>query len=186
MTWLAVHPSNTETVTLPADTPGAPTFVIGYWPPRIAERIHAEMARLRKHDKDDQDLTVTPAQFLATVESRYELTRLMVIYGVRGWEGLTPTAETIELDLDGRKHPCLTQDGLVLLHANKLVGELALACLRFNVLTAAEKKTLSSPSVSAGFPSGTSAASASPGGRAHQAVASSASTIASSRSAPTG
>lgn len=188
MTWLAVHPSSTETVAVPRDVEGAPRFVIGFWPPRIAERINAEMARLRKHDDDDADASISAKQFQAIAESRYDLTRSMIVYGVRSWEGMGPElAPKLEQEtIDGISYDRLSEASLSILHVNKLALDLAIACLRYNSLSEEEKKTSTSRSSSAGSRSDTSVASATPNGKARPVGASSASTDGSSKSAHTG
>ena len=139
MSWSAVHPDMTTEVRIP-DEDGAPVFTLGFWPPLVAERLGALIAFVRK-PRDLDPIADLPAFVKA---SGLELAAFqdMVRYGVRGWTGWGDLkAVLVPETFDGREHKRLTEDGVVALHANKLLVAVALKAMLFNILTEEEKKT---------------------------------------------
>ena len=159
--WLAVHPDMTADARVP-DEEGAPTFSIGFWPPRESERLGVLLTRLRKPraDADPDDLDALVKESGLSLDAFRDMAR----YGVRGWTGFGSVVSSVEeVEIDGRKHKRLTADAVNALYVNRLLIPVALKAMAFNVLSEAEKKTSGSPFGSSTKSPGTSAPDASQG-----------------------
>lgn len=145
MAWAAAHPSAFETLRIPDDE-GAPSFDIGFWPPREAERLAVLMSKMRKPARDIDNITDN-AELIALCGLSFEVFRDMVRFGCRGWTGFktakgeTIPSETEQVEIDGRKHTVLTNECLHILGVNKLTVAVGGKCMAFNMLSEAQKKT---------------------------------------------
>ena len=159
MAWKAVHPSLTEEVRIPED---GPTFTIGFWPPREAERLRVVWARLKKPDEELDPIK----DFDRLVEKGnvgLDLYRAMCRWGVRGWTGFGDVScSTEEIEIDGRKHPSLTPEGLDAMYVNQLLVAVGLRCMAFNFLTEDQRGKLDWRSGSSTTSHSTNAAGAAP------------------------
>lgn len=130
-----VDPDSTTTATV-----GGVEFVIGFWPPREAERIGACIRRSRKLGEDSPD-----GHLLA-----FEANWIAVQYGVRSWSkwdgGPDASKEVSEEDIHGRKHKRLSDKATEALYrSGDGFWDLALAAFRWNNLQEEEKKRSDEP-----------------------------------------
>lgn len=131
MAWKAVHPDLTEEVT-PIE--GGPSFTVGFWPPREAERLNVLLSDLKQPGEisphDDYDAYIKSIGL--TLEAVWDMAK----YGVRGWSGFGDFAPAFEEIESGRfKHKALADASVRLLYVNKLLIAVATKCWLFNSLT---------------------------------------------------
>ena len=106
-------------------------FTIGFWPPRESERIEALRSALRRCDDK------------ASEEARgigIEVHLLMVEYGVRAFTD-QPEGAVGKETIRGIEYSRVSGKTLRQLYLNDAIWPLGLACLRWNELSEAEKKT---------------------------------------------
>lgn len=139
--WIAAHPSNTMKVRCP-DVEGAPTFELGFWPPRVSERVNTALAAIRKAQSDEDFLDPGSPEFGKITDLNFDITVEMLRWGVRGWEGadLTPAVVSVE-KVDGIDHPRLSLESAHVLSVNGVHNDLAQKAWLFNILTEQQKKT---------------------------------------------
>lgn len=179
MTWLAASDDSTGEQRIP-DTEGAPTFTLGFWPPRYENRFSSRVAAAMKTEADMTD---------ESLDKSYALSCDMARYCVRGWTGIVgPDGKEIspkfrEEKIDGEKFKVLDDASLKVLSRARLLGAVAKKSYFFNILSEEEKKTFGLRWPSRTSTSGTVAATATPSGEVKQEP-SSGSTDASSTDAP--
>lgn len=140
MAWLAVHPSNTSKVRVP-DEDGAPTFEVGFWPPRVSERLKVWWQKLRSPGKE-LDPVADFEELLERTGLHFDAASEMVKYSVRSWEGFGDVkCSTLVEKIDGMDHVVLSPESMFALHANQLTVALSLKALLFNVMSEDQKKT---------------------------------------------
>jgi len=106
-------------------------FVVGFWPPREAERIGAGIKAVQRiEDKDSEEAR----------EAGFDVHRRMVQYGVRSFAGQVDGAIESE-KIHGREHPKVSDRTLHQFYLNNAIWPLGLACLKWNNLSEEEKKT---------------------------------------------
>lgn len=132
-----VDPDNTRETRIP-DEDGAPTFTLGFWPPRESDRLQVAIARMSK--MGDADPVADMNEAVKRSGIALDTFMDMVRYGCRGWSGIAFQSGTVEVEIHGRKHKALDQRSLDALYANRLLVAVALECMRFNALTDEEKK----------------------------------------------
>lgn len=161
MAWRAVSPDLTEEARLP-DEEGAPSFTVGFWPPRESERFGALLVKLRK-PADGLDPVKDYEAYAREIGLTFDVYRDMAKFGVRGWSGLDlPPAKTETVKIYGVDHVVLSDESLHWLGVQRLLGVVALRAFAFNVLSEAQKKTSNSPSDSPSSTSHTDAETATP------------------------
>lgn len=162
-TWFLTNPDHTEESRLP-DEDGAPTFVVGFFPPQQDVAIRARLPVLSKPDEaidpvKDQD------EFIRHSGMQLEAYREAARWGCRGWRGAPAgfEAKTETIRLGGRDHTALTYASVDLLYANGLLGLVAMRAIAFNILSAEQQEALKKSSLETSPTLPTGAPSVSPG-----------------------
>lgn len=146
--------------------PDKAEFVVGFWPPREAERFQLLLDEMQRPPKQ-VDIIEDQDEWARRAGLSIDRIWAMVAYGVRDWDGIElhgqpfrPEFESVEIH--GRTHQRLTDACVHVLWATRLLNVLALKCMQFNSLSDVEKKTFGSPSHSSSSKSSIDARSATP------------------------
>lgn len=126
--WLAVDPEGTEDRLVP-DQPGGLLVTLGFWPPKIENKLRARLRGVRLFGGPE-------AATLDDLERQYQhdddLLTEAVRWSVRGWAG-EPAAVVEEESIGGRVYKKLADASIDRLRRNGLLPELAIAAASFNV-----------------------------------------------------
>lgn len=134
-----VDPDNTHSARIP-DADGAPTFTLGFFPPREAERLGVVIAKIKKIGDVDPIADIDKA--IESSGLSLDVYMTVVRYGVRGWSWPGGKSPEMGVEKIGKhEYPVLEQKSVDALYRSKLLFLVSLACLKFNTLQEEEKKS---------------------------------------------
>lgn len=163
MAWKAVHPDLTEDVRIP-DEEGAPTFTLGFWPPREAVRLSvlAKAWIQRQQRTQALDPEKDQEELLRCSEEDRKLFTEASRWSVRGWSGLEIPCATTQETIEGRQHAALAPAALAVLFHSHVIRDVGLAAINYNVLSGETRGKSERRSGSSSTSPDTSAAGAAP------------------------
>jgi len=127
--WLALHPSLTEKRRVLGDDGLLVEF--GFWPPLIEIRMRHRIKTLsgfssKKPAGIEEEIQLD--------ENDLSVYRDAARWSIRGWDG-APAAQVVDREIDGRKHPALSDESLDLLYRNRILFAAGQNAILFNTLS---------------------------------------------------